>query len=190
MKRKLLILGAALTLLLALTACGREIVTKTTDSLSQEAQSSAETAAPAPAPSEQPATEKENPAPAQEAQPSVSEKASVPERTVTGTMLLGGKEMTVYLDVSDTEINFWDSASGGTLLAVARYPETLAGAADALKNCDYTDLDEDGSSELTAEFAFADGSTASLVWFYADGGFVYNDEFSMLPGDSPAGDAG
>ena len=190
MKRKLLILGTALTLLLALTACGRELVTKTTDSLRRESQSSAETNVSAPEPSTQPALEKEASAPAQEAQPSAAENASAPERTVTGTMLLGGKEITVYLDVSDTEINFWDSASGGTLLAVARYPETFARAADALKSCDYTDLDEDGSSELTAEFAFADGSTASLVWFYADGGLVYNEEFSALPGDTPTGDVG
>ena len=34
--KKTLILGAALTLLLALTACGREVVTKTTDFLNQE----------------------------------------------------------------------------------------------------------------------------------------------------------
>ena len=42
---------------------------------------------------------------------------------------------------------------------------------------------------LIAEFSFADGSTASLLWFYSDGGLVYNAEFSLLPGDAPAGDA-
>lgn len=190
MKRKLLILGAALTLLLALTACGREVVTKTTDSLNQEAAPTTEASAPASEPSEKPVSEQEVTTPAQEAQPPVTAEAPAPERTVTGTMLLDGKETTVYLDVSDTEILFWDSASGGTLLAVARYPETLAGAADALEGCDYTDLDADGYSELSAEFSFADGSTASLIWFYTDGGFVYNEEFSVLPGDTPAGDAG
>ena len=101
-------------------------------------------------------------------------------------MLLDGKETAVYLEVSDTEINFWDSASGGKLLAVAKYPETFAGAANALKSCDYTDLDEDGNSDLTAKFTFAGGSTASLVWFYADGGLVYNEEFSRLPGEATA----
>ena len=75
-------------------------------------------------------------------------------------------------------------ASGGELLAVAKYPKTLAGAADALKSCDYTDLDEDGNSDLTAEFSFADGRTASLVWFFADGGLIYNEEFSCLPGEA------
>lgn len=187
--KKLLILGAALTLLLALTACGREFVTKTTDSLNQETTPTTEAGAPASEPSERPAAETESPAPADAEQPPVTAEAPAPERTVTGTMLLDGKETAVYLDVSDTEILFWDSASGGTLLAVARYPETLAGAADALESCDYTDLDADGSSEVAAEFSFADGSTASLVWFYTDGGLVYNEEFSRLPGESAASGA-
>ena len=155
MKRKLLILSAALVLSLALTACGGETATKTTDSLKQES-------------------------------PASGTEEAAPERTVTGTMLLNGVETAVYLDVSDTEINFRDSASGGTLLAVAKYPEALTGAAEALKSCDYTDLDGDGSSELTAEFTFADGSTASLVWFHTDGGLIYNEEFSRLPGELPA----
>ena len=155
MKRKLLILSAALILSLALTACGGETATKTTDSLKQES-------------------------------PASGTEEAAPERTVTGTMLLNGVETAVYLDVSDTEINFQDSASGGTLLAVAKYPEALTGAAEALKSCDYTDLDGDGNSELTAEFTFADGSTASLVWFHTDGGLIYNEEFSRLPGELPA----
>ena len=81
------------------------------------------------------------------------------------------------------------AASGGQLLAVARFPYALPGAKDALKGCDLTDLDGDGTSDLTAEFSFADGSTASLLWFYPDGGLVYNAEFSLLPGNVPAGDA-
>ena len=157
MKKNTLILAATLTLALSLTACGREVITKTTSSLDQQGQTSAS-----------------------------GSEAPASERTATGTMLLDGKETTVYLEVSDTEINFWDSASDGKLLAVAKYPETLAGAAEALKDCDYTDLDEDGNSDLTAEFTFTDGSTASLVWFYADGGMVYNEEFSRLPGDATA----
>ena len=187
--KKTLILDAALTLLLALTACGREVVTKTTDSLNQETTPTTGASVTASEPTEKPLSEQEAAAPVQEAQPPVTEEAPAPERTVTGTMLLDGKETTVYLDVSDTEILFWDSASGGTLLAVARYPETLAGAADALEGCDYTDLDADGSSEVAAEFSFADGSTASLIWFYTDGGLVYNAEFSRLPGESTAAGA-
>lgn len=161
MKKKLLALGAALTLLLALTACGGETVTQPMDSLKQTPQE-AET----------------------------SKEADTPERTVSGTMLLGGTETSVYLEVSDTEISFWDNASGGQLLAVAKYPQALPSAADALKGCDYTDLDEDGNSDLTASFAFADGTTASLMWFYSDGGFVYNEEFSLLPGDMSAAGKG
>lgn len=160
MKKNALIFAAALTLALSLTACGGEVITRTTDSLDQQGQVSAS-----------------------------DSKAPVSERAATGTMLLDGKETTVYLEVSYSEINFWDSASGGKLLTVAKYPETLAGAAEALKSCDYTDLDEDGNSDLTAEFTFADGSTASLVWFYADGGLIYNEEFSRLPGEATAAGA-
>ena len=62
----------------------------------------------------------------------------------------------------------------------------MQGAQDALQSCDFTDLDGDGSSELTAIFLFPDGTNASLVWFYTDGGFVYNPEFSILPGEPSA----
>ena len=96
------------------------------------------------------------------------------------------KEQEAFAAVTEEEICLWDSASGGQLLAVARFPITLPGAKDALKRCDFTDFDEDGSSELTAEFSFADGSTASLVWFFTDGGLVYNEEFSRLPGEASA----
>ena len=157
MKKKVLLIGASLVLVLALTACGGEAVTQTVDSLNQVPQ---------------------------ETEPAV--ETNQPERTISATMLRNGAEAAVYLEISDTEINFWDSASGGQLLAVARYPETITDASDTLTGCDYTDLDEDGNSDLTANFTFADGSTASLVWFYTDGGFVYNEEFSMLPGDVPA----
>ena len=112
-----------------------------------------------------------------------------PERTITYSMLLDGKEQAVYLDVSDEEITLWDSASAGQIIAVAKYAQPMSGAADALKDCDFIDLDEDGNSDLTANFSFTDGTTASLTWFYADGGFVYNEEFSVLPGDTPAGNA-
>ncbi len=112
---------------------------------------------------------------------------SQPElRPSVGTILLHGEEKEAFAAVTDEEICLWDSNSGGQLLAVARFPVTLSGAKDALNSCDFTDLDGDGSSELTAEFSFADGSTASLIWFYADGGLIYNEEFSRLPGDATA----
>lgn len=112
---------------------------------------------------------------------------SQPElRSDVGTLPLRGEEKEAFAAVTEEEICLWDAAGGGQLLAVARFPLTLPGAKDALKSCDFTDLDEDGSSELTAEFAFADGSAASLVWFYADGGLVYNEEFSRLLGEATA----
>lgn len=154
---KVLLIGVSLVLVLALTACGGETVTQTVDSLNQVPQET-----------------------------EIVEEATRPERTVSGTILRNGAETAVYLEISDTEIDFWDSASDGQLLAVARYPEAIMDATIALTDCDYTDLDEDGNTDLTANFTFADGSTASLVWFYTDGGFVYNEEFSMLPGDIPA----
>ena len=52
-----------------------------------------------------------------------------------------------------------------------------------------SDLNEDGNSDLTANCSFTDGTTASMTWFYADGGFIYNEEFSVLPGNAPAGNA-
>ena len=100
-------------------------------------------------------------------------------------MLLGGGETTVYPEAGDEEITLWDSASGGQIVAAARYARPMPGAADALRELDFTDLDGDGNSELSASFSFPDGTAASLLWFYTDGGFVYNEEFSVLPGETP-----
>ena len=77
---------------------------------------------------------------------------------MTGTLLRDSKEETAYLEVSDTEIELWDTAADGALLGTAKYPQALSGAEDALQSCDWTDLDEDGNSELTAEFSFSDGT--------------------------------
>lgn len=126
------------------------------------------------------------PAPAQSAEAAQSAPAESGEagRTRTETVLLDGQETTAYLDVTDEDIQFWDGPSGGTLLAAARYPKALSGAADALESCDLTDLDGDGNSDLSASFRFGtDG--AQLLWFYIDGGFAYNEEFSWLPGETP-----
>ena len=77
---------------------------------------------------------------------------------MTGTLLRDSKEETAYLEVSDTEIELWDTAADGALLGTAKYPQALSGAEAALQSCDWTDLDEDGNSELTAEFSFSDGT--------------------------------
>ena len=132
------------------------------------------------APAEEIRTQPSSPEPETPAQP------AAPARALSETMLLGGSEQTVYLEVSDEEILLWDSAAGGQLVAVAKYAQAMQGAQDALQSCDFTDLDADGNSELTASFSFPDGTGASLVWFYANGGFVYNPEFSVLPGESSA----
>ena len=166
--KKHIFLAATITLVCILTACTKVSVARTSTSVTTaDVQPSA------------------TPAPIQ-AEPTA---APAPERTITYSFLLGGKDTTVYLEVSDVEITLWDSASGGQLLAVEKYSQPLSGAAEALQDCDFTDLDEDGNSDLTASFTFQDGSTASLVWFYTDGSLVYNEEFSVLPGDAPAGDA-
>ena len=119
-------------------------------------------------------------------EPETLEQPTAPARELSYPMLLGSSEQTVYLDVSDEEILLWDNASGGQLIAVAKYAQAMQGAQDALQSCDFTDLDGDGSSELTAIFRFPDGTNASLVWFYTDGSFVYNPEFSILPGEPSA----
>ena len=156
-----------------------------------------------------PAIELEAPTMQAEPSPAVQPKAAEPEPTIipsaeaadeqlpqpearpfVGTMLLNGEQTEAFAAVADEELCLWDAASGGQLLAVARFPYTLSGAKDALAGCDFTDLDGDGDSDLTASFSFSDGSTASLLWFYTDGGLVYNEEFSILPGEDFAGNAG
>ena len=110
--------------------------------------------------------------------PSPSAEAPAPEHALSDTILLGGRSTAVFLDISNEEILFRDQASGGNLLAAAKYPEEIPGAAEAL----------DGNSDLTASFRLEDGTSASLVWFFSDGGFVYNEEFSRLPGDALPGE--
>ena len=122
-------------------------------------------------------------APTEETEP---QEPAQPERTLSCLMVLGGNEMTVYPDVDDGDILLWDSASGGNMVAAAKFPQPLPGAKQALLGCDFTDLDGDGNSELTATFGFEDGTFASLVWFYVDAGYVYNAEFSVLPGEGSA----
>lgn len=159
--KRLLCTLSALVMAAGLTACGRS-------------------AGPGPVPETVP------PASAQsaEAAQSAPAESGAAERIRTETVLLDGQETTAYLDVTDEDIQFWDSPSGGTLLAAARYPKALPGAADALESCDLTDLDGDGNSDLSASFRFG-ADSAQLLWFCADGGFAYNEEFSWLPGETP-----
>ena len=166
--KRLLCALSALVMAAGLTACGKTAA-------------GPETVPPAPAQS----TEAAQPAQSAEAaQSSAPAESGAAERTRTETVLLDGQETTAYLDVTDEDIQFWDSPSGGTLLAAARYPKALPGAADALESCDLTDLDGDGNSDLSVSFRFGTNG-AQLLWFYADGGFAYNEEFSWLPGETP-----
>lgn len=165
--KRLLCALSALVMAAGLTACGKTAA-------------GPETVPPAPAQS----TEAAQPAQSAGAAQSAPAESGAAERTRTETVLLDGQETTAYLDVTDEDIQFWDSPSGGTLLAAARYPKALPGAADALESCDLTDLDGDGNSDLSASFRFGTNG-AQLLWFYADGGFAYNEEFSWLPGETP-----
>lgn len=165
--KRLLCALSALVMAAGLTACGKTAA-------------GPETVPPAPAQS----AEAAQPAQSAEAAQSAPAESGAAERARTEIVLLDGQETTAYLDVTDEDIQFWDSPSGGTILAAARYPKALPGAADALESCDLTDLDGDGNSDLSASFRFGtDG--AQLLWFYADGGFAYNEEFSWLPGETP-----
>lgn len=165
--KRLLCALSALVMAAGLTACGKTAA-------------GPETVPPAPAQS----TEAAQPAQSAEAAQSAPAESGAAERTRTETVLLDGQETTAYLDVTDEDIQFWDSPSGGTILAAARYPKALPGAADALESCDLTDLDGDGNSDLSVSFRFGEDG-AQLLWFYADGGFAYNEEFSWLPGETP-----
>ena len=165
--KRLLCALSALVMAAGLTACGKTAA-------------GPETVLPASAQSAEAAQSAQSGGAAQ----SAPAESGAAERTRTETVLLDGQETTAYLDVTDEDIQFWDSPSGGTLLAAARYPKALPGAADALESCDLTDLDGDGNSDLSASFRFGtDG--AQLLWFYIDGGFAYNEEFSWLPGETP-----
>ena len=168
--KRLLCALSALVMAAGLTACGRS-------------------AGPGPAPETVPPASTQSAEVAQSAQSggaarSAPAESGAAERTRTETVLLDGQETTAYLNVTDEDIQFWDCPSGGTLLAAARYPKALPGAADALESCDLTDLDGDGNSDLSASFRFG-ADSAQLLWFYADGGFAYNEEFSWLPGETP-----
>ena len=165
--KRLLCALSALVMAAGLTACGKTAA-------------GPETVPPASAQSAEAAQSAQSGGAAQ----SAPAESGAAERTRTETVLLDGQEATAYLNVTDEDIQFWDSPSGGTLLAAARYPKALPGAADALESCDLTDLDGDGNSDLSASFRFG-ADSAQLLWFYADGGFDYNEEFSWLPGETP-----
>lgn len=120
--------------------------------------------------------------------PGENTESQTPERTLSETVLLSGKETQVFLEIGGGKIGLWDQPAGGEMLAEAAYPQEIPNAAEAWDGCDFTDLDGDGNSDLTADFQLEDGTSASLVWFFSDGGYVYNEEFSQLPGEAARGE--
>ena len=58
---------------------------------------------------------------------SVRQLSQPKARPCAGTMLLSGEEKTAFAAVTDEDLCLWDAASGGQLLAVARFPYTLPG---------------------------------------------------------------
>ena len=120
--------------------------------------------------------------------PEENAESQMPERTLSETVLLSGKETQVFLEIGDGKIVLWDQPAGGEMLAEAAYPQEIPNAAEEWDGCDFTDLDGDGNSDLTADFRLEDGSSASLVWFFSDGGYAYNEEFSQLPGEAARGE--
>ena len=88
---------------------------------------------------------------------------------MTGTLLRDSKEETAYLEVSDTEIELWDTAADGALLGTAKYPQALSGAEAALQSCDWTDLTmskliscQFNIDTACVELVFDDGSRISI----------------------------
>ena len=139
--RALLLAALGSVLLLALTACSRQ----------QAPDASLPAADVPPAVQAQPEAEAPQAAEPELSEPAVPAEPAEPEapaRTVSYAMLLDGTETTVYPEVSDAEIIFWDSAAGGQIAAVAKFAQAMPGAADALQSCDFTDLDGDGNSDL------------------------------------------
>lgn len=101
-----------------------------------------------------------------------------------GTMVLEGESIDVCVCVEDEQILFYRDEATQELLAQGDYPIHLENVAESFYACDFEDIDQDGNSDLTVNFAFPDGSQAIFLWFWVDGqGYVLNEEFSQLPGE-------
>lgn len=60
---------------------------------------------------------------------------------------------------------------------------------EVFASCGFEDIDRDGSSGLTINFNFPNGTQAVFLWFWVDGeGDVLNEEFSQLPGEAAGGE--
>lgn len=104
--------------------------------------------------------------------------------TLRSTMLYGGEPVDVCVCVGDTEILIYRDAPEQEMLAQAGYPILLEHGEQALTACEFEDIDQDGYSELTANYTLPDGTEASFLWFWTEGeGYTLNQEFSRLPGE-------
>lgn len=100
------------------------------------------------------------------------------------TMVLEGEPIDVCVCVEDEQILFYRDEATQELLTQGDYPIRLENAAESFDTFDFEDIDQDGNSDLTVNFAFPDGSQAIFLWFWVDGqGYVLNEEFSQLPGE-------
>lgn len=172
MKKAILILLLAMMFTLSACSSSRQAPTD----LSKESQTLTESAEPSntDSPSLQP---DETPKPQTDWRDDVAISAR-------GTMVLEGESIDVCVYVEDEQILFYRDEATQALLAQGDYPIHLENAAESFEACDFEDIDQDGNSDLTVNFAFPDGSQAIFLWFWVDGqGYVLNEEFSQLPGE-------
>lgn len=69
----------------------------------------------------------------------------------------------------------------------------FTGSVQCQRGVFFIDWHKPGTDSLSFRYGrcfgvFSDGTSAKLTWFYVDGGFTYNEEFSILPGDEPKGE--
>lgn len=172
MKRTILIL--TLAMVLALSACGALDQT----GAGQDAESQK------PAESLEAANTDTPPLPPAEAAPSQTDWRDGSEISARGTMTFRGEPVDVCVCAEDTEALIYRDDPVQELLARAGYPILLENAAGSFHTCDFEDIDQDGSSDLTMDFVLPDGTRALFLWFWVDReGYVLNEEFTQLPGE-------
>jgi len=103
-----------------------------------------------------------------------------------GTITKDGEEIEVCIIVTDEGITFYRNDASQKIVAELPYPFSMQNAAAAFVGCDLADLDNDRNTDPAVSFTFSNGETANLLWFYIDGEYLYNEEFSYLPGEGSA----
>lgn len=103
--------------------------------------------------------------------------------SIAGTILQDGEEVSVLGIMDDEGLSLYADSEEQTLIGRLEIGDTYEGAYDALTSYDLSDLDGDGYSDPTLTFEFADGDRARLIWFWSDGSYVLNHEFSTMKGE-------